>query len=199
MLGMVLLLGCENKPQDPNSARDEPEEVSSDTSESRKLKGVRTSLGCILPPDECWLLNSRLPTVELRMNRQSKSAERIVNELVGHPKIARIGYPSLIEDAEQIRIRDQQCEFPGGIFTFEVKGGKESAFNFLRHIKLAKLAVSLGGMESLICHPATTISCDLDENTRLKAGITDGLLRVSVGIEDWKDLLEDFNRVLAEM
>ncbi len=167
-----------------------------ETSLMKKIVSTRTSLGTILPPDECWLLNSRLPTVELRMNRQSKSAERLVNELKNHPKINRVGYPSLFEDKEQIRIRDKQCAFPGGIFTFEVKGGKKAAFDFLRNVGLCKLAVSLGGMESLITHPATTISCDLDEETRQKAGITDGLLRVSVGIEDWNDLLEDFNRTL---
>jgi O-acetylhomoserine/O-acetylserine sulfhydrylase-like pyridoxal-dependent enzyme len=120
------------------------------------MKGRRGLFGNILPPDECWLLDSRLPTVILRMNRQSKNAQRIAEKLVGHPKLVKVYYPTLFDDPEQIRIRFAQCDFPGGLFSIELKGGKAAAFDFLRHLRIGKNAVSLGGMETLVCHPKTT-------------------------------------------
>ena len=104
-------------------------------------------------------------------------------------------YPSLLEDTEQIRIRQAQCEFPGGLFSLEL-GSKEAAFSFLRSVKIARNAVSLGGVETLACHPKTTTHSGLTEQELAEAGITDGLVRVSVGIEDWRDLLADFEQAL---
>ncbi|MBI2377076.1 MAG: PLP-dependent transferase [Deltaproteobacteria bacterium] len=161
-----------------------------------RLRGTRAILGNILQPDECWLLNSRLPTVELRMNRQSKNAQRIAEALHGHPKIAFLGYPSLFVDPEQIRIRDQQCKYPGAILAIEVKGGKRAAFELLRRLRIARNAVSLGGVESLACHPATTTHSELSSEELSRSGVTDGLVRLSVGIEDWRDLLADVKHAL---
>ena len=112
--------------------------------------------GNILQPDECWMLDGRLPTVSLRMNRQSKNAQRIAERLANHPKIKRIYYPTLFDDPEQIRIRLAQCDFPGAMISLEVRGGKPAAFEFLRNLKIARNAVSLGGVETLVCHPKTT-------------------------------------------
>ncbi|MBI5368503.1 MAG: PLP-dependent transferase [Planctomycetes bacterium] len=161
-----------------------------------ELRGTRAILGNILQPDECWLLDSRLATVTLRMNRQSKNAERIVNALKGHPKLRRLHYPSLFEDAEQKRIRDAQCSYPGGVFSLEIAGGKTAAFEFLRRIRIARNAVSLGGMESLACHPATTTHSEMSPEQLAHAGVTDELVRISVGVEDWRDLLRDFKEAL---
>jgi cystathionine beta-lyase/cystathionine gamma-synthase len=161
-----------------------------------KIKAKRGIFGNILPPDECWLLDSRLPTVTLRMNRQSKNAQRLAERLVHHPKIKRIHYPSLFQDPEQIRIRDAQCDYPGGLFSIELRGGKKAAFDFLRHIRIGKNAVSLGGMETLVCHPKTTTHSSLTAEELERAGITDSLVRISVGIEDWRDLLADFEEAL---
>ena len=122
----------------------------------RKIRSKRSLFGNILQPDECWILNTRLPTVHLRMNRQSKSAQRIAERLVGHPKIKHVYYPTLFQDAEQKRIYQQQCEFPGGLISLDLKGGKAAAFDFLRHLRIARNAVSLGGVETLVCHPRTT-------------------------------------------
>ena len=160
------------------------------------LRGTRAILGNILQPDECWMLNSRLPTVELRMNRQSKNAQRIAEALAGHPRVARMYYPSLMDDPEQMRIRDAQCKFPGAIFSFEARGGKAGAFDFLRRLKIARNAVSLGGVETLACHPATTTHSEMSPEEHKRAGITDALVRVSVGVEDWRDLLADFRAAL---
>jgi cystathionine beta-lyase/cystathionine gamma-synthase len=160
------------------------------------LRGMRAILGNILQPDECWLLNSRLPTVELRMTRQSKNAQRIAEALAGHPRIARLHYPSLFRDPEQIRIRDAQCDFPGAVFALELTGGKRAAFDFLRRLTIAKNAVSLGGVETLACHPATTTHSEMSPEELASAGVTDALVRISVGIEDRRDLLAEFRAAL---
>ena len=161
-----------------------------------QLRGTRAMLGNILQPDECWLLDSRLATVSLRMNRQSKNASRIVDALARHAQVERIHYPALLEDPEQRRIYEAQCDYPGAIFSMELRGGKTAAFEFLRRIRIAKNAVSLGGMESLACHPRTTTHSEMSAQDLEKAGVTEGLVRVSVGIEDWRDLLRDFEEAL---
>jgi methionine-gamma-lyase len=142
-----------------------------------QLDGMRAILGNILQPDECWMLDGRLPTVSLRMNRQSKNAQRIAENLAQHRKISKVHYPSLFEDPEQIRIRDAQCLFPGAIFSIVLKGG----------------------METLVCHPATTTHSEMSEEDREKLGVTDALVRVSVGIEDCRDLLHDFHQALDKV
>jgi methionine-gamma-lyase len=170
--------------------------LASDPTLIQKMRSLRGLFGNILQPDECWMLDSRLPTVGLRMNRQSKNAERIAEGLAHHPKIKKILYPSLFDDPEQIRIRTKQCDFPGAMFSLDVRGGKKGAFEFLRNLKLARNAVSLGGVETLVCHPKTTTHSGFTEEQFADAGITDGLVRVSVGIEDWRDLLADFEQAL---
>lgn len=161
------------------------------------LRGFRGILGNILQPDECWLLDGRLPTVGLRMNRQSKNAQRIAEALVGHPALARVIYPTLFTDPEQVRIRDAQCTFPGGIFTLQFRGGKRSAYEFLRRLRIAKNAVSLGGVETLVCHPASTTHSELSREELARYGVGDDLVRVSAGIEDWRDLLAEFRDALS--
>ncbi len=161
-----------------------------------RLRGARALYGNILQPDECWLLDSRLPTVTLRMNRQSKNAQHIVEKLAGHPKILRIHYPSLFDEPEQIAIRDRQAKFPGALFSLELKGGKPAAYEFLRRLTIARNAVSLGGVETLSCHPKTTTHSELSEEELAAARITDSLVRISVGVEDWRDLLRDFEEAL---
>jgi cystathionine beta-lyase/cystathionine gamma-synthase len=165
----------------------------------QKIRSKRSLFGNILQPDECWILDTRLPTVYLRMNRQSKNAQRVAETLAGHPKIAKVYYPTLFEDAEQKRIYEMQCEHPGGLVSLDLKGGKAAAFNLLRHLQLARDAVSLGGVETLACHPRSTTHSawsakDLDE-----AGIGEGLVRVSFGIEDHGDLLADFEQALERV
>lgn len=161
-----------------------------------RLRGMRAILGNILQPDECWLLDGRLPTVGLRMNRQSKNAQHVAEALVGHPKLKRVIYPSLLTDPEQVRIRDAQCDYPGGIITIELKGGKKAAFEFLRNLRIAKNAVSLGGVETLVCHPATTTHSEMSEEEQARYGVGGDLVRISVGIEHWRDLLAEFRSAL---
>ncbi|MGA7410834.1 MAG: aminotransferase class I/II-fold pyridoxal phosphate-dependent enzyme [Bryobacteraceae bacterium] len=171
--------------------------LTSDLALMKKIRGKRSLFGNILQPDECWILDTRLSTVDLRMNKQSKNAQRIAEHLLGHPAIAKIHYPSLFNDPEQQRIFKAQCDYPGGIVSIDLKGGKPAAFDFLRHLHLARNAVSLGGVETLACHPRSTTHSAWSTRELEAAGVTEGLVRISVGIEDWQDLLRDFQRALA--
>jgi len=95
-----------------------------------------------------------------------------------------------------MRIYQAQCDFPGAMFSMDLRGGKKAAFEFLRNLQLARNAVSLGGVETLVCHPKTTTHSGFTEEQFAEAGVTDGLVRISVGIEDWRDLLADFEHAL---
>ena len=163
----------------------------------RRIRSTRGLFGTILQPDECWMLAGRLPTVRLRMDKSSIDAQRIAERLAQHAKIKRVLYPTLFTDPEQKRIYAAQCDYPGGMLSLELHGGKRAAFDFLRSLKIARNAVSLGGVETLACHPKTTTHSGFTEDEFAQAGITDGLVRISVGIEHWRDLLDDFEQALA--
>jgi len=162
----------------------------------RRIRPTRGLFGTILQPDECWMLGGRLPTVRLRMDKASINAQQIAERLAGHKKIKKVLYPTLFTDPEQKRIYAAQCDYPGGMFSLELRGGKRAAFDFLRHVQIARDAVSLGGVETLACHPKTTTHSGFTEKEFAQAGITDGLVRISVGIEHWRDLLTDFEQAL---
>jgi cystathionine beta-lyase/cystathionine gamma-synthase len=170
--------------------------MASDPELIQTLTGIRALLGNILQADECWMLDSRLSTVGLRMNRQSKNAQRIAEQLAKHPKIKRLLYPSLFTDAEQVRIRDAQTDYPGSLLSLEVQGGKTGAFEFLRRLRIAKNAVSLGGVGTLACNPKPTTPSEFSDEEFAAAGITDALVRISIGTEHWRDLLEEFTAAL---
>lgn len=166
-----------------------------DAEHLHRVRLLRNLFGTILQPDECWMLNSRLPTVVLRMRRASENAQRIAEELAKHPRVTRVLYPTLFDDSEQRAIRDTQCKAAGAMLSLEL-GSKSAAFDFLRQLRIARNAVSLGGVETLVCHPKTTTHSGFTEAEFAEAGVTDGLVRVSIGIEDWRDLLEDFQQAL---
>ena len=171
--------------------------IAKDPALLRPIRSKRSLFGNILQPDECGMLDGRLSTVSLRMNRASKNAERIAAELARHPKVKRVLYPALFDDPEQKRIAETQCDYPGGMFSLDLHGGKAVAFDFLRRVRIARNAVSLGGVETLACHSKSTTHSGFTEEEFRQAGIGDGLVRVSVGIEDWRDLLADFEQALA--
>jgi methionine-gamma-lyase len=164
----------------------------------RRIRPTRGLFGTILQPDECWMLGGRLPTVRLRMDKASINAQQIAERLAGHQKIKKVFYPTLFTDPEQKRIYEAQCDYPGGMFSLELAGGKAAAFEFLRHLRIGRNAVSLGGVETLACHPKSTTHSGFTEQEFADAGVTDGLVRVSVGIEHWRDLLADFERALEQ-
>jgi cystathionine beta-lyase/cystathionine gamma-synthase len=171
--------------------------ITKDREMIQRLRSRRGMFGNILQPDECWMLDGRLPTVNLRMNRQSKNAQRLAEALVGHKNLSKVIYPTLFDDPEQKRIYEKQCAYPGGLFSLDFAGGKPAAFDFLRRVRIAKNAVSLGGVETLTCHPKSTTHSGMTPEELAESGVTDGLVRVSVGIEDWRDLLADFEQALA--
>ncbi len=171
--------------------------LTKETALMNKIRSKRSLFGNILQPDECWILNTRLPTVNLRMNRQSKNAQRIAEGLAGHTALEKVYYPTLFTDPEQARIYHEQCGFPGGLVSLDIKGGKPAAFDFLRRIRLARNAVSLGGVETLACHPRSTTHSAWSKKDLDEANIGDGLVRLSLGIENWEDLLADFEQALA--
>jgi methionine-gamma-lyase len=162
----------------------------------QRMRSTRVMFGNILPPDECWMLDNRLPTVGLRMNKQSKNAQKIAERLVEHPRVKAIHYPTLFADADQIKIRLAQCDFPGAMFSLDLDGGQHAAFEFLRNLKIARIAVSLGGVETLACHPRTTTHSGLTAEECAMSDISEGLVRISVGVEDYRDLLSDFEQAL---
>jgi cystathionine beta-lyase/cystathionine gamma-synthase len=120
----------------------------------------------------------------------------IVDALARHPKVERIHFPTQFADPEQVRIREAQCQGSGAMFAVELKGGKRAAFDFLRHVRIARDAVSLGGVETLVCHPRSTTHSGFTDEEFAQAGVTEGLVRFSIGVEDWRDLLADFEQAL---
>ena len=162
-----------------------------------EAKKVRSFFGTICEPFTAWLLERSLATIYTRMVKQSKNASRIVDKLRGHPKILRIHYPTLFT-GEQRRIYEKQCKAPGGMISFEIAGGEAAAFRFLDALRIAKLAVSLGSVESLATHPRTTVSSEMTAEDMDQAGITAGLVRFSTGVEYWRDLAKDIEQALEQ-
>lgn len=134
----------------------------------------------------------------LRMTRAFENAEICAHYLADHPKVDRVLYPGLLEEgSDQQRIFSEQCKAAGSTFSFDVHGGKPAAFRLLDNLQLIKLAVSLGGTESLMCHPGSTTHSGVPEDVRARIGFTDGLVRFSVGIEHSDDLLADLAQALT--
>ena len=162
-----------------------------------KIRSLRTIFGTTPDPHTCWLLMRSLETVKLRMERAFDNASICARFLADHPKVTNVRFPELLEaGSDQERIYKRQCTGPGSTFSFDVDGGKEGAFRFLDALKLVKLAVSLGGTESLACHPGSTTHSGIPEDLRKKFGFTPGLVRISIGIENAQDLMRDLDQAL---
>jgi methionine-gamma-lyase len=161
------------------------------------LRLLRTTLGSHLDPYTSWLLLRSMETVHLRMERASDNARRVAETLRDHPKVAGITYLGFLEEGSPERaVYDRQCSSAGSTFSFALHGGEAEAFRFLDALRLLSFAVSLGGSETLITHPATTTHYALSPDERAAGGITDATLRLSVGIEHGDDLIADIKRAL---
>ena len=161
------------------------------------IRGMRTVLGTMLDPNSCWLLMRSLETLKLRMEASNANAGRIAAFLRNHPKVTRVHYLGFLGDGdEQQAVFARQCTGAGSTFSFEVKGGEAEAFRVLNRLKLIKLAVSLGGTESLIEHPGSMTHSDVGRAQQRKFGITPAMLRLSVGIEHADDLIADLAQAL---
>jgi methionine-gamma-lyase len=160
-----------------------------------KIKGTRAFLGTICEPFTAWLLQRSMATLWLRMIKQSKNASRLVETIKAHPAVETVHYPTLFV-GDQARIFQQQCTAPGSMIAVELRGGRAAAFRFLNALKLVRLAVSLGGVESLACHPRSTTASEMSEEDLRAGGVTEGLVRLSVGVEYWRDLRDDISSAL---
>ncbi len=161
------------------------------------VRGMRTILGTISDPHTGWLLMRSLETLKLRMTSGMKNARYVADFLADHPKVKAVHYLGFLPpDGPQAAIYQRQCLSPGSTFAFEIHGGETEAFRVLNGLQLIKLAVSLGGTESLMEHPGTMTHSDVPPARQVEMGITPGLLRLSVGIEHPDDLIADLSQAL---
>ncbi len=162
-----------------------------------QVKITRTIFGTMAGPWTSWLLLRSLETLKLRMTAQMKSAQYVANFLAGHPKVERVHYLGHLEEGDpQFDIYRKQCLGAGGMISFEICGGEAEAFRFLNHLELIKLAVSLGGTESLAEHPGAMTHSDVPPEQQLEMGITPSLIRISVGVEHPEDIIADIGQAL---
>ena len=164
----------------------------------KRVVQLRGALGTQLDPHSCWMLLRSLETLGIRTERANDNARLVAEYLRQHPKIADVHYLGFLGDNDRRKaVYDRQCLEPGSTFSFEVKGGEKEAFEFLDRLEIMKLAVSLGGTETLISHPASTTHSGVPKELREEIGLTDVTIRLSVGIENPKDLLADLEQALA--
>ncbi|MBW8785101.1 MAG: cystathionine gamma-synthase family protein [Novosphingobium sp.] len=161
------------------------------------VRMLRNTIGTICDPNTAWMLLRSLETIELRMTRAGENAAKVCAFLAGHPKVVGLGYLGRIEDPRQQDIFERHCTGAGSTFSLFIEGGEAEAFRFLDALKVAKLAVSLGGTETLASHPAAMTHLSVPDERKALLGITDNLVRISIGIEDADDLIADFDQALA--
>lgn len=163
-----------------------------------QVKGARTFFGGLAGPWEGWLLLRSLETLKLRMTCEMKNARYVADFLQEHPKVDRVHYLGhLTESDPEHALYRRQCLSPGGMISFEVRGGEREAFRFLNALQLIHLAVSLGGTESLAEHPATMTHADVPSDQQRALGITPAMVRLSIGVEHPTDLIADIEQALA--
>ncbi len=155
-----------------------------------QIKAMRTFFGSQVDPNSAWLLMRSLETLKIRMEQQAKSAVEIAQYLLSHNMVTKLHYLGNLEKgSDQERIYKKQCEAPGSMIAFEIKGGEKEAFAFLNNLEMFKLAVSLGSTESLAEHPATMTHVDVAPEDRERLGISPNLIRLSIGLENPGDLI----------
>jgi methionine-gamma-lyase len=160
------------------------------------VRMLRNTIGTICDPNTSWMLLRSLETVALRMRRAGENAAKVCAFLMDHPKVEGLGYLGMIDDPRQQDIFERHCTGAGSTFSLFVRGGEAESFRFLDALKVAKLAVSLGGTETLASHPAAMTHLSVAPERRALLGIADNLVRISIGIEDADDLIADFSQAL---
>lgn len=163
------------------------------------IRPMRNVIGTICDPNTAWMLLRSLETLELRMTKAGENAAKVCAFLKAHPKVVGLGYLGFIEDPRQLDIYNRHCTGAGSTFSVFIEGGEAESFKFLDSLKIAKLAVSLGGTETLASHPAAMTHLSVPQERKDALGITDNLVRISIGIEDADDLISDFEQALAQV
>jgi len=165
-----------------------------------RIKTLRTFLGNMAGPNTGWLLMRSLETLKVRMERQQQNAIKVAAYLDAHPKVEKVYYLGLIDqNTPEYKIYKRQYSGPGAMVSFDVVGGEKQAFAFLNSLKLIQLAVSLGSTESLAQHPITMTHAGVDPDHAQEMGITEKLVRISVGVEDANDLIWDLEQALSKV
>lgn len=164
----------------------------------KEIRGAMMNIGSNMDPHQAYLVNRGLKTLAIRIERAQESAIKIANFLENHPKIEWVKYPGL-KSHPQYELAKKQMNGPGSMISFEVKGGLKAGKILMDNVNLALLAVSLGGVETLIQHPASMTHSKIPKADREKAHITDGLVRFAVGIEDVEDIIADLDQALAKI
>jgi cystathionine gamma-lyase len=170
--------------------------VTNDPQWHEKLKFLQNSVGAVPGPMDCFLVLRGTKTLSVRMERHCESALLIARHLEKHPDVEKVHYPGLESHAGHQIAKSQMKGF-GGMISFELEGGLERAKKMLAQTKIFSLAESLGGVESLIGHPATMTHASIPREERLKAGLADSLIRLSVGIENVEDLIADLDQAIS--
>jgi len=163
-----------------------------------RLAFIQNAVGAVPGPWDCFLTLRGLKTLDVRMERHCDNAERVAGFLTEHPAVSRVIYPGLPQHPDHEVARRQMRRF-GGMVSFELSGGVEAGYRLCTRTKLFQLAESLGGVESLIEQPATMTHASVEPAARRAAGMADGLVRLSVGIEDTADLIEDLRQALESV
>lgn len=166
-----------------------------------RVKKLRTYLGSTASPNTGWLLLRSLETLKARMDIQAINANKVAEFLNGHPLIEKVYFPGNLtdKDKEQFRIKNKQCMSNGGMISFDIKGGEKEAFRFLNSLQLIKLAVSLGSTESLAEHPLTMTHVGVEPSLRKELSITEKMIRLSVGVENYEDIINDISQALDKV
>jgi len=160
-----------------------------------EMKFIQKTIGAVPSPFDCWLLLLGLKTLHLRMQRHAVSAQRVAEYLEDHPKVSKVTYPGLASHPQHEIAKSQMSGF-SGMISFELKGGIAAGKTVMNNVKLCGLAESLGAVETMITHPATMTHVDVPPEERHARGLTDGLVRLSVGIEDVEDVVADLEQAL---
>ena len=164
------------------------------------IRMLRNTIGTITDPNTAWMLLRSLETLELRMTRAGENAAKVCEFLRDHPKVESVGYLGFLEggaDERQADIYRRHCSGAGSTFSLYLKGGERESFAFLDSLKIAHLAVSLGGTETLASAPAAMTHLSVPDERKQALGITDNLVRISIGVEDPDDLIADFDQALG--
>lgn len=162
------------------------------------LRPVMVNMGCNMDPHQAYMVIRGLKTLSIRVERAQQNAIKVASFLEAHPKIDWVKYPGL-KSHPQYQLAQTQMAGPGSMISFELKGGLEAGKKLMNSVKLAILAVSLGGVETLIQHPASMTHSKMDKQAKALSGITDGLVRFSVGIENVEDIIHDLEQALAQV
>lgn len=171
--------------------------ITKDKSLGEKIRFIQNASGAILSPFDSWLVIRGIETLHLRITQHCRNAQAVAEYLAGHPQVAQVFYPGLPSHHNH-HIAKQQASGFGGIVSFILKEDtEEAATRFVTQTKYFKLAESLGGVKSLLCHPAQMTHKSIPPETRRAAGVADSLIRLSVGLEDAADLLDDLGHVFA--